>query len=105
MEIKYYINRYGIKILKCCASCKHKDLHAGNRICLLTRCKANSKHCCSQWDVAPQLENAGKGSGKVKKKDYLQYVMEHRDRNTLLPYNADIAEQYEQEYGSIYLSK
>lgn len=105
MDSKYYINKHGIRIVKCCASCQHKDLHAGNRVCLMTRSNIKGTYVCREWKVAEHLANAGKGDGKVKKKEYLQFVMDNRNPRERLSNLAVHKAEFEKEHGSIYINK
>lgn len=92
-------NRYGIIVVKCCASCKHREAIAGDNV---RRCRRGfGKHknnylCGSGWEMDDSLDNAGKGGGRVKKKSYFDFVNK---------YGFHHAEDYERQYGSKYLTK
>lgn len=95
---EYHKNRYGINIVKCCASCQHrgepKDYYY--RLCCLDKRKHRTDYLCSSWSMDMNLSNAGKGGGMVKNPMYIRYSLEH---------GAGHAEEYEQQYGSRYLTK
>ena len=73
-------NQYGIRIKKCCASCRHKD---ATRLMTMRRCMEHDRdvkpgNTCSLWKMADHLKAAGSGLGCIKRKDYLRYVLEVR---------------------------
>ncbi len=78
-------NSYGILINCCCASCKFKDLTRlmTARFCLKHQKGVKPRSYCKQWEMSEQMEAAGSGRGKVKKKAYLKFVMEVREDERL----------------------
>ena len=112
----FAINRCGIPIRKCCASCINKCLTSTSpRTCALQGKieEVEQSHVCDHWQMAPNLQNAGGGKGKVKKKDYLMFVMIRRmaenesidlgiisedDRQS----NEELREEYISKFGNIY---
>ena len=91
-----HINKFGIKIRKCCASCKHRLLASDNyRDCDLGERHVKPTYLCPNWDLEQKLDNAGKGSGKVKKKDYLMYIAKYGTGNIL-----EDSKKYEKTNGS-----
>lgn len=74
-------NNYGIKIVKCCASCEHKALDNRSRLCTIGEGIVASSHCCKNWQMAEAYKQAGKGGGVVKKKDYLDFVINRLEEN------------------------
>ena len=66
-------NRYGISIVKCCASCRFKKCDSRTRLCTNGEGSVPSDYLCRNWEMAYGLDNAGKGGGKVKRAAYLQY--------------------------------
>ena len=78
-------NSYGILINRCCASCKFKDLTRlmTARFCLKCQKSVKPRSYCKQWEMSEQMEAAGSGRGKVKKKAYLKYVLEVREDERL----------------------
>ncbi len=92
-------NKYGISIVKCCASCKHHDSKGEDKV---RYCKKGyGKHyldyyCGRDWEMNPSLNNAGSGGGKVKKPEYIRYITSNPNRT---------ASDFERLYGSRYLTK
>ena len=107
-------NQHGIEVKECCASCRHKDLTRliSSRFCLQHQKKVKPRECCEQWEMSEQMEAAGSGRGKVKKKAYLKYVIEVREDESLadqlkiqIPHKSleQIRQDFEEKNGSIYL--
>lgn len=72
-------NDCGIRIKKCCASCKHKCLTTSQRTCSRHGGQeVEQGHVCPEWEMNPCFEKAGRNLGEVKKKEYLQFVMVRR---------------------------
>ena len=108
-------NQHGIEVKKCCASCKHKDL---TRLVLARYCsqhheKVKPRECCEQWEMSEQMEAAGSGGGKVKKKAYLKYVLDVREDESLadqlgiqFPHKSieQIRKDFEEKNGSMYVT-
>ena len=108
-------NQHGIEVKKCCASCKHKDLTrlVLARYCSLHHEKVKPRECCEQWEMSEQMEAAGSGGGKVKKKAYLKYVLDVREDESLadqlgikFPHKSigQIRKDFEEKNGSIYVT-
>lgn len=107
-------NQHGIEIRECCASCKFKDLTRliSSRFCLQHHKSVKPRGHCKQWEMSEQLEAAGSGRGKVKKKAYLKYVLEMREDESLAeqlgiksPHKTleQIRKDFEEKNGSIYV--
>ena len=107
-------NEHGIEIRECCASCKHKDLTRlmASRFCLKHHKKVKPRGYCKEWAMSEQMEAAGSGRGKVKKKAYLKYVLQVREDESLadqlkvqIPHKslAEIRRDFEEKNGSIYV--
>ena len=107
-------NSHGVEIRECCASCKHKDLTRliSSRFCLQHHKKVKPRECCEQWAMSEQMEAAGSGGGKIKKKAYLKYVLQVREDESLadqlkvqIPHKslAEIRRDFEAKNGSIYV--
>jgi len=108
-------NEHGIEVRECCASCKHKDLTRlmSSRFCLQHDKSVKPRECCEQWAMSEQMEAAGLGRGKVKKKAYLRYVLEVREDESLAeqlglsqyPHKSieQIRKDFEEKNGSIYV--
>ena len=76
-------NKNGIKICKCCASCKYKEMTdlMRTRRCTLFKKKVKSRQWCDCWEMNEKLNNVGGNSdGKVKKKEYFDYLVGVRVR-------------------------
>ena len=108
-------NDYGIEVRECCASCRYKDLTRlmNSRFCTEHHKGVKPKHCCKQWALSEQLEAAGSGRGKVKRKAYLRYLLEVREDESLAdqlgiqyPHKTidQVRQEFEEKNGSIYLS-
>ena len=109
-----YRNSYGILINRCCASCKFKDLTRliTARFCLKHQKGVKPRSYCKQWEMSEQMEAAGSGRGKVKKKAYLKYVLEVREDESLadqlglsqFPHKSieQIRKEFEEKNGSIF---
>lgn len=110
----YYTNGYGIKIKKCCASCSHMQPDNKTRICMRGEGIVAPTSYCLDWELRKGLENGGKGGGKVKKGDYLQYCLGvlEEDNAKAIEYAQkglvfkrrmlfDIRDCYEKKYGEI----
>jgi len=64
--MKTVMNAYRVKVNRCCASCQHKEcLNDGTRVCQKAGLKVEQKYCCSQWQMADGLKNAGLQNGGV----------------------------------------
>ena len=108
-------NSHGVEIRECCASCKHKDLTRliSSRFCLQHHKKVKPRECCEQWAMSEQMEAAGSGRDKVKKKAYLKFVIEVRGDESLAeqlglsqyPHKSieQIRKDFEEKNGSIYI--
>ena len=107
-------NSHGVEIRECCASCKFKDLTRlmSSRFCLQHHKKVKPRECCEQWAMSEQMEAAGSGGGKVKKKAYLKYVLQVREDESLadqlkvqIPHKTltEIRQDFEAKNGSIYV--
>ena len=71
-------NKKGIKVKRCCASCKYKEiLGNGERICTVG---CESHETCRHWRMRDELRNAGNPFGTIKTKEYLHYVLDIRYR-------------------------
>ena len=82
MEKKRFLtkNRFGITIVKCCASCRHKKCDNRMRLCMRGKGNVSPDYLCDKWEMAEQLEIVGKGDGKVKQKEYLEFCSEEIEK-------------------------
>lgn len=110
---KYYRNAFGIVIKQCCASCAHKDMMKAspNRYCTEHEQIVKACHVCSLWQMSNQMKAAGMSRGRVKRKEYLRYLVNVRQEEMIarqigLTITVKSIEQirldYEKEFGSIY---
>lgn len=88
MKITTIKNKYGIKVVKCCASCIHNSGVASGdtRICDAGEGIVRTNSYCQGWAMHPRYDIAGKGGGKVKKLAYLQYLIANYDPETKASY-------------------
>ena len=106
MKDEYYVNRYRIVIKKCCASCMHKHPNSEfMRICDSGEGLVKPSFCCEKWQMHPKLNNAGKGGGKVRKKEFLYFVSDYKHPPTYHKKIWELIEEYEAEFGSRFLTK
>ena len=100
---QYYPNKYNIKIVKCCASCSHKEFDKGCiRICKHMGMLVKSNGLCGDWNIRTELDRAGACGGRVKKKHYLEYLADHEYKGTMQL--KELRAEYEKKYGSIYIN-
>ena len=108
-------NEHGIEIKECCASCRFKDSTRliSSRFCLMHHKRVKPRGHCKEWAMSEQMEAAGSGRGKVKKKAYLKYVLDVREDESLadqlgikFPHKSieQIRRDYEEKNGSIYVT-
>jgi len=90
-------NGFGVSIVVCCASCMFKEFKSEKeRLCTLIRKPTHPSEYCNSWRMDPHLENAGKGDGRIRKKEWLEYVAEHGRTSQSI-------RDFEQKHGSIFL--
>ena len=106
-------NCFGIEVTKCCASCAHKDLTRGVtlRRCIRHQKDVRADDVCNDWTVSVQLKMAGRSQGRVKRREYLMYLVATREEESLALQRgltieaksiAQIRAEFEREHGSIY---
>ena len=115
MAHESFRNENGIMIKKCCASCKMRMMNSeAERICMRYKKKIDSDDYCKKWVLSPKLQNAGLGLGKVKSRRYLTYfrerwieqrdaLIEGRIDGTQMRCAGEIRQEYDKEYGSIFV--
>ena len=109
-------NRYGISVIKCCASCAHKLCDSRVRFCNAGEGPVPPDFLCSSWKLSEGLDNAGKGGGQVKTMEYLQYAVNAIAEESRLAYIAsasraiykrkgiiEIRQDFEKEHGDIFM--
>ena len=109
-------NEHGVKIQMCCASCKKRKVTSEDgRVCGLTGKPVKGCHYCKQWEMTPQLHNAGMSGGRIKSRHYLNYYRERwiEQREAVetgqlsameMLSVADIRHEFEKAYGSIFIN-
>lgn len=111
----YSENGYGMSVRRCCASCVHKALTGKLRYrkCLKHLCQVKAHNVCVDWEMNKPSQKAGASEGKVKRREYLMYVLEVRERehlaekqgNKVAPMTLEeIRQLFEQEHGTIYVN-
>ena len=107
-------NGFGVKVKCCCASCQYKDIEPdGTRVCKLMEMIMPSGSICKKWDLEDHLKDAGKGWGRIKKKEYLAFVLSVREEENRMIDEGLLLEserastmklrlEYRQNYGSEY---
>ena len=108
-EKQFFKNYYGISIVKCCASCKHKQFDKGSsRLCMKGEGNVTPSYLCNDWEMNEKLQKAGMGGGRVRRIEYLRYCLDFpqpRDPLLHVPLNV-IRDRYEKATGkSIYINK
>jgi hypothetical protein len=75
--MKTVMTAYRVKVNRCCASCQHKEcLNDGTRVCQKAGLKVEQKYCCSQWQMAAGLKNAGlQNGGVVRRRETKEIVI------------------------------
>ena len=112
-EREMLVNRYGIAVKKCCASCQHKCLtDMAERKCEMTGKRVRANHKCDDWELSEKLEMLGCEQGKVQRRAYQLTLLEVRASEshammrgqTVTPKPLeDIKMEFETEHGSRFL--
>ena len=111
----YSENVYGMSVRRCCASCVHKALTGKlkYRKCLKHLCQVKAHNVCADWEMNKPSQKAGASEGKVKRREYLMYVLEVRQREAAAAKQGnrvtrlsigEIRQQFEEEHGTIYMN-
>lgn len=100
-------NRFNIEIVMCCASCKHNGGAKSDttRQCKISKLVVKPSHLCSSWTMREALNNAGKGGGVIKKKHYLEWMIDTRNQENLTMCLEDRQAEYERKFGSRFIVK
>ena len=94
------VNRYGITVKRCCASCQHKRYDDfGCRKCDLTKRKVRGRYRCDNWELSEQLESIGCERGHVQRRTYQLTLMDLRATESTKPIEV-IRREFEEEQGS-----
>ena len=107
------VNRYGIAVKKCCASCQHKCLtDFAERKCALTNRRVKSRQTCTDWELSEGLSSLGCERGRVQRREYQLTLLEVRASEDLARMRGqdidqkpleDIRKEFEDEHGSRFL--
>jgi len=111
----YSENGYGMSVKKCCASCVHKALTGKLRYrkCLKHLCQVKAHNVCRDWTMNMRSKQAGASEGKVKKREYQQFLLEVRQREAAAAKQGnrvtrlsigEIRQQFEEEHRTIYMN-
>lgn len=118
MEILKTKNKLGYDIVMCCASCIH-NAGANNeftRLCDAGEGIVKPSSYCKQWEIKRRigsgkpgdvdLDSAGLGGGRIKRRDYLQFVLKYPqpENPTMHIPIGEIRADYEKKHGSIYIN-
>lgn len=73
------MNGHYIQVRKGCFSCEHRHIDWEEqderlRLCKLDQQKHPSCHLCANWKMRQGLQNAGNSGGKIKRREYLEYL-------------------------------
>ena len=115
MKKEFTKNTHGIIVRKCCASCAYKDFNDVDfaRVCTRRERKVKACNLCSLWAMSKQAQLAGWSQGRVKRKEYFEFLLEECESRKLatqlgLRVRARSIEElrvkFEQEQGSIYMN-
>lgn len=95
-----YKNKYGVEIKMCCASCKRKVFKSEKtRDCELGEKDLKPSYLCPDWIMSENLDNAGRGGGRIRKKGYLQFILDKGGKTDA------VIEEWEKKYGTRFLTK
>ena len=112
---KYVLNQQGLRVRKCCASCMHKTETTSDkyRECLKHGIIVSPGDVCNDWMMSKPLRMAMKSEGRIKRIDYLMFVLNVRQSEweahdqglDVTPVSAEqLRTEFEQEHGSIYIN-
>lgn len=113
IPVSYARNAQGIAVKKCCASCAYRELTRGRktRRCMVRDEKVKPCEYCCLWEMNTLLKAAGIAQGRVKRKQYLEYLTEQREAERYASQLTDdfkpmsiaqIREEFKISYCSIY---
>ena len=102
-EREMLVNRYGIAVKKCCASCQHKCLtDMAERKCEMTGKRVRGNHKCNDWELSEKLEMLGCEQGLMEVRASESLAMMRGQTITPKPLE-DIQMEFETEHGSRFL--
>lgn len=108
-------NKHGVRIARCCMSCAFKEESELKtiRVCSLDKLPHHRYHMCRDWQASQTMEGAGTSGGRIKRREYLMYVLAIRYEEQLaeekgqeiVPRSVEeIRDAFEQEHGSVFLN-
>ena len=67
LDMRQAVNRFGIEVKKCCASCAFKSItnDVALRRCNLHRHKVRPHNCCRAWRMSEGLRHAGEKAPSI----------------------------------------
>ena len=107
-------NANGATVKVCCASCEFKTWKTDcMRWCTKRKAEVAADNYCNRWRMSEQMKRAGRpGDGRVKRKEYLVFLMSVREAERLAEKQGqkvqekeveEIRAEFEQANGSIFL--
>ena len=78
-DFEVTVNPYGVRIKKCCASCKDRDFDdKDRRYCKLTGRHVRGNGKCNEWSLGDRLTTLGCKRAKVQCRAYQLFLLEVR---------------------------
>ena len=112
-ELEVTVNQYGVRIRKCCASCKDRDFDDKElRCCKLTGKHVRGNNVCDKWSLSDRLETLGCEHGHVQRREYQLTLMEVRASEHLATMRGltitsksleEIQKEFEKEHGTRFI--
>lgn len=113
---EFVLTPRGVRVKKCCASCKHKGYgKTGDRVCTKGEGSVVKNYVCEQWEMNETYRTLRlTGDGRVKKPSYIAWMADQAAEITKSPVLDEKAkkeligalpEKYEQQFGTKYLTK
>lgn len=99
----FYFNKHGIRIKECCASCMHKRIDRGLRLCVKGEGAVPPSYLCPLWEMDESLDNAGCGGGGIKRRAYLTFALGKYEEEQKPPSAVQIRNEYKKDGGEIYI--
>lgn len=112
---EFTTNKYGVKIVKCCASCQHCEadkLRDDLRICMGGHGNHANNYLCDDWSMNSKIDELKiSGDGRIKKPTYFAWLKdqvdklnyENLDEKTRKAIIINLPQRYEEILGTRYL--
>lgn len=68
-------NTFGVTVKVGCMSCQHRNVILGVRFCCLTGQQVSGNSICDQWQLSDGLQNAGLGTGVVRRRGTKEIIL------------------------------